>query len=262
LHTDIQEVARRFQQKQQGDAPAEVAAASYPVEPIRDEHRVRQKSNKRLEKKLVAEADVDRLVDLCLDDKKTLRLVQRLLYDPLEENRWRIAWMTGQVCARVSSRDPGQVSELLHRMFEACVDSAATPWGMIETIGCIISMRPDIFGAFTRYLLNHVGEDSTRNQAIWALGEIAKTRPDLVRNTPFYSLFHFLKHPDAQVRGQLARLLGRIEAKEAAMQLLELSGDNEEFIYCDEGVLVTDTVRQAAANALQAIQGGKSTDGQ
>ena len=266
LHTDIQEIARRFKEKNpEGDEVPEVPAQEarqYPVEPAPDEHRVRKKSNKRLVKKLVQEGDVDRLVELCLDDRKTLRLMQRLLYDPIEENRWRIAWLVGRVCSRVSSREPGQISELLHRLFEACVDSAATPWGMIETIGFIIAGRPDIFGAFTRYLLNHVSEDSTRNQTIWALAEIAENRPDLVRNTPFYSLFHFLKHPDVQVRGQMARLLGRIEAKEASMQLMELSMDEAAFSFCNKGKMQTDTVRQAAAEALRAIQGGQNADEQ
>jgi hypothetical protein len=38
-----------------------------------------------LVKKLVEEGDEDALVALCLDDKKTLRLAQRLLYDPVSD---------------------------------------------------------------------------------------------------------------------------------------------------------------------------------
>ena len=140
--------------------------------------------------------DVDGLVALCLDDKKTLRLLQRFLYDPDEETRWRISWLIGQVAARVASREPGQVSELLHRLFEACSDSAATPWGMIETIGAVIAARPDIFGAFTRHLLNYAGQESTQVQVFWALSEISEKRPDLIRSTPFYSLFRFLQNPE------------------------------------------------------------------
>ena len=71
---------------------------------------------------------------------------------------------------------------------------------MVETLGSIIAARPDIFGAFTRYLLNFVSQETTRVQVIWALGEIAETRPDLIRDTPFFNLFHFLQHPDASVR--------------------------------------------------------------
>jgi hypothetical protein len=182
--------------------------------------------------------------------------MQRLLYDPYDEQRWHVAWLIGQVSARVATREPGQVSELLHRVFEACTDSAATHWGMVETLGSVIAARPDIFGAFTGHLLNFIGQDSTRVQVIWALGEIAETRPDLIRDTPFFNLFHFLQHPDAAVRGHVTRLLGRITASEASMQIMALSNDNEELLIWERGRMVSTTVAEQAKAALAAIQGG------
>lgn len=260
LHTDAQDIARRIKEKRNEiteKSSASAQAASFQLEPAPDAKRVRKKANKKIIRELIDNEDVDGLVALCFDDKKTLRLLQRLLYDPMDEKRWKVAWLIGRVTARTSTREPGPVSELLHRLFGACADSAATPWGMVETIGFVVAMRPDIFGAFTRHLLNYIGDASTRNQTIWALAEIAGTRPDLIRKTPFYNLFHFLKHPEAQVRGQIVRLLGRITATEAAIQIMELSNDQEEFSYCVDGELVTSTVAEAAASAMRAIQGGK-----
>ncbi len=260
LHTDIQDIAKRIKDKKEESLqqiiPSIIEERTIAVEPAPKEGRVRKKANKRLVKQFVDGEDIDSLVELCFDDKKTLRLMQRLLYAPDEKKRWQVAWVIGKVTARVSTREPGPVSELMHRMFEACSDSAATPWGMVETIGFIISMRPDIFGAFTRYLINYIGEPSTRNQTIWALAEIAGDRPDLIRNTAFYNLFHFTNHPDPQVRGQVARLFGRIKATEVVLQLMELKDDNEEFYYCADGKLVSTTVAEAAATAVQNIHGG------
>ncbi len=261
LHTEITGIADRLQQKQQHDVEKITATTGFvppPVEPQEAGKKQRRKADKRLVKKLCFEADEDGLVALCLDDKKTLRLAQRLLYDPVEENRWKIAWLLGRVCARVATRDPGQVSELLHRLFEACSDSAATPWGMIETIGSVIAGRPDIFGAFTRYLLNYVSADSTRVQTIWALAEVARHRPDLIRKTPFFSMFHFLEHPQAEVRGQLARLLGRIGASEASVQLMGLHGDHGELVIWEDGVPVSTTVAEQANIAVNTIQSKKA----
>ena len=259
LHTDIRDIAQRIKEQKAGLAGTPVAAVppghSPVIEPAPDAQRIRKKADKKVIKELVEKEDIDALVALCFDDKKTLRLMQRLLYDPVEANRWRIAWIIGRVTARTSTREPGPVSELVHRLFEACSDSAATPWGMVETVGSIISLRADIFGAFTRHLLNYLGDPSTQNQTLWALGEIAATRPDLIRDTPFYNLFHFLQHPKAQIRGQVARLMGRIKATEATMQLMELGGDTGEFWYCANGQLVSSTVAEAARTALQVIQG-------
>lgn len=260
LHTDIQDIAKRIKDKQldtlQQIIPSLKEERTFVVEPAPEKGHVRQKANKKLVKKLVEESAIDGLVRLGLDDKKTLRLMQRLLYDPDEVKRWHTAYVIGKVCERISTRDPGSVSELMHRLFEACSDSAATPWGMVETIGYIIALRPDIFGAFARYLINYISEPSTRNQTIWGLAEVAGDRPDLIRKTPFYNLFHYLQHPEAQVRGQVARLLGRIKATEAAVQLMGLTDDNEEFLYCVDGKLVTAKVSDVAAEAIQTINEG------
>ena len=238
LHTEMSDLADRVKQKKEQETAQVEAKSGYrapPAEPVPDKDHKRRRANKNLVKELVAATDETALVVLCLDDRKTLRLMQRLLYDPIEENRWRVAWLIGKVSARVATRDPGQVSDLIHRLFEVTADSAATPWGMIETIGSIVAARPDIFGAFTRHLLGFVSADSTRAQVIWSLAEIAESRPDLVRETPFFSMFHFLDHPDAEVRGQLARLLGRITASEAVMQLMGLHEDSAEITIWEQG---------------------------
>jgi hypothetical protein len=264
LHTAIKDIARRLKEKK-GETVEKMLGTGVEerasiIEPAPDEKRVRKRANKKLIRELVDKEDIDALVAYCFDDKKTLRLMQRLLYAPLESERWRVAWVIGQVTARTSTREPGPVSELLHRMFEACSDSAATPWGMVETIGYVIALRTDIFGAFTRHLLNYIGDASTQNQSLWALAEIAETRPDLIRDTPFYNLFHFLQHPEAQIRGQVARLMGSIKATEVAIQLMEIGNDQEEFYYCNNGTLVSSTVADAASAALQLIQGETKND--
>lgn len=259
LHADIQEVASRVNNRQEsGDGVMQnhdSQQTMIPVEPAPEKDREKKRASKLLVKKMVMEEDLDGLVALCLDDKKTLRLMQRLLYDPDEQKRWRVSWLLGKVCARVSTREPGSVSELLHRLFEACSDSAATPWGMVETIGHVVSMRPDIFGAFTRHLLNYIAEDSTRNQTIWALAEIGNQRPDLIRNTPFYNLFHFLQHPQTQIRGQVVRLMSAIGAGEVISRLRELEMDEECFVYYKDGMPVTTKISTVAAEAVVKIEG-------
>lgn len=261
LHTEISEIARRFKEKKKATQVEPVKKGtekSIAVEPAPEKDRKKVKATKQQVKNLVLSSDIDSLVRLCFDDKKTLRLMQRLLYSPDENERWHTAWIIGQVCARVATREPGQVSEFLHRLFEACADSAATPWGMVETIGSIVAARPDIFGAFAQHLFSYLGESSTQVQTVWAMAEIAHSRPDLIRNTPFYSLFHFLNHPNPAMRGQMARLLGRIKATEAVMQLMGLQDDHEELTIWEEGEAVQTTVAQVAARAVSLIHKGDS----
>ena len=261
LHTEIAEIAKRVKEKKEALAlestepvlASEELAAVLPPEPQLDPQRVKIKATKKVVKEARDKKDIDTLVMLCFDNRKTLRLLQRLLYDVDEARRWETAWIIGQVCARVASKMPGQVSELIHRLFEACSDSAAAPWGMIETLGEVIAARPDIFGAFTRHLLNYMGDDSTQVQVVWALSKIAETRPDLIRETPFFNLFHFLEHPKAEMRGLVVQLLGRIRATEVSKQLMELTDDQETLVIWEKGKAIEYTVSDLVQVALGQV---------
>jgi len=216
--------------------------------------REKKKANKNLVRDMVQNRDAEGLVALCFDDKKTLRLLQRQLYEPDEAKRWAIASFIGEVCSRVAMRKPGMVSDLLHLLFEACSDSAASNWGAVETIGSIIAARPDIYGSFTRHLLAYIGDPSTRAQVLWALGTIAEKRPDLVRNTSFYQLIGLLDSPVAAVKGYMVRLLGRLQAKEVAGRIRALQDDTTVLIIYENGLPVKTDLGTLAKEAMQLIE--------
>jgi len=262
LHTEISEIVERFRQKQSQDDGKIPTGGGEPVSekqppcpgPVEDCGGPKRRTGKREVKALVDKNAVEELTALCFEDKRTLRFLQRLLYQPDPRRRYKTAWIMGQVCAQVSNREPGPVADLLHRLFEACSDSAATPWGMVEAIGAIIALRPDIYGAFTRHLLNFMADPLTQEAVLWGLGEIAGQRPDLIRSTPFYSTFHFLGHDNPVVRGLMVRLLGRIQANEALMQIIGLQQDDSEVTYFEQGDMITTTVADLAFTAVELIR--------
>jgi hypothetical protein len=253
LSKDYAQLSKKLEthKKEQGNAMSSAVSQDIPeMEPSRDPKRQKKRAQKK-EVEMMAEAsDIGGLVDLAFDDLKTLRFLQRLLYVPDEGKRWQYAHITGQVCRRLSTRKPGAVSDLLHRMYEACTDSASTHWGLIESIGSIIAARPDIFGGFTRHLLMFRNTPSSQNHVLWALGAIAAKRPDLVRSTPFYSLFPFTDHPDPATRGLAIKLFGMINAQEVKSTIAELVDDQEQLIYYSDGQPVQATVGELAREAI------------
>lgn len=260
LHTETSELVQRFRLRQttgKVESPAEFLAAtaqSRPEpEPSLDPKRKKARANKEMVKMLAEQGDIAALTALSLDDRRTLRFLQRLLYEPDPGRRYHIAWILGQVCGRISSREPGPVADLLHRLFEACSDSASSSWGMIEAIGAIIAARPDIYGAFTRHLFNFIGDPGMREAVLWGLGEIAGTRPDLVRKTPFYSLFPLLTNQNPLLRALTLRLLGRIHAREAGFQIMGLQGDTTEISFYEQGKYCSTTVAELCAEASRKI---------
>jgi hypothetical protein len=245
--------------KQNGKSDAVASRAFQPSSTVKieappDPKRVKKKAKKALVKELVDKRAADGLVSLCFDDKKTLRMMQRFLYEPDEEKRWRIISLIGEVCSRVATRKPGMVSDFLHILFEACSDSAASNWGAVETIGTVIAGRPDIYGSFTRHLLAYVGNLSTQVQVLWALGSIAENRPDMVRNTPFYQLFGLLNSPDIVVQAHMVRLLGRIRATEAAERIKTLENKTDPVTIYENGLPVKTDIGTLAKEAMGLIK--------
>lgn len=260
LHREMAELVKRFAKKQATTADASAQAVEEPlasgpiIEPARDPKRTKKRAEKKVVKAMAEASDIDGLVDLFFDDRKVLRYLQRLLYEPSPGARYRIAWVIGQVCGRISTREPGAVADLMHRLFEACSDSASSSWGMVETIGSIIAGRPDIYGAFTRHLFNFMGDPGTREAVVWGLGEIAAAKPELIRKfTPFYSLFPVLNHTIPELRGLTLRVLGRIAAKEAGLQIMGLQFDNTPITIYEQGQPVETTVAALSVEAARNI---------
>jgi len=254
MQEDLADLTTRFKENEKSPAAKSAASAhKVQVEPAPDPQRIKKKANNNLVREMVQNRDADGLVALCFDDKKTLRLLLRQLYEPDEEKLWATARLIGEVCSRVATLKPGMVSDLLHLLFEACADSASSNWGAVETIGSIIAARPDIYGSFTRHLLAYIGDPSSRAQVLWALGAIAERRPDLVRNTSFYQLIGLLDSPLALVKGYMLRLLGRLKAKEVASQIRMMQEDTTPLIIYENGLPVQTDVGTLAKEAVQLI---------
>ncbi|OGR06762.1 MAG: PBS lyase [Deltaproteobacteria bacterium RIFOXYD12_FULL_50_9] len=253
---DFTKIAEKHGQPNSGFmiGPISGPSIAIEIEPARDPKRIKKKADKAVVQAMVESLDIDGLVDLALDDLKTIRFIQRLLFTPDTAIRWKTAFIFGKVCARLSTRKPGAVSDVLHRLFAACSDSASTNWGAIEAIGSIISERPDIFGTFTRYLFNYLGDRADLPATLWALGAIAKSRPDLIRKTPFYGLLDFLNDDDSLIRGLTLRIFGHVQAKEAKQTIKNLQNDNAILTIYEEGKPVSTTIAELATEAIRLIE--------
>jgi hypothetical protein len=247
LHSHAADIAKQTKSVKRSEH------VSLAIEPKRDPKRIKKRAAKKEVKDMVQAQAIDGLVDLCLDDKRTMRFLQRLLYDPVEDSRWLTAQVIGKVCARASTLKPGMVSDLLHRLFDSCADSAAMSWGAVETIGSVIAGRPDIFGSFAKHLLGFLHDEMMRTQVVWALGAIAEQSPEVVRNLPFYHLFGFLGSPDPLLRAYTLRLLGRIRAREVLGRIEALTTDDTAIIIFEQGLPVETTVGRVAQEAATLI---------
>jgi len=257
LHRNIAEIAQRRGKEAPSTANAspEIDASSPPseLEPPRDSNRQKKKASKELVLQLTEAGDINALVDLLFDDKRTIRFFIRLLYTPDDALRWRAIDIIGKTCGRYATRHPGPVSDMLHRLFGSAVDSASSSWGAIETIGAIIAGRPDLFGGFTRHLLQFLADPARLGATLWALGSIAAAKPALIRSLPFYNLFKLTAYPDPQIRGLALRLFGYMKAKEIRAQIADLDTDQAPVALYENGEARQMTIGQLATQALREI---------
>lgn len=249
------EVALLAERARSENKDISVTASYVPsLEPERDANQPRQRANKKVIQALVEKNDIDGLVGFVFDDFKTLRFMQRLLYSMDESLRWKTINALGKVCARLATRKPGKVSDILHQLFAACSDSASSGWGNIEAIGAIIGERPDIFGSFSQHLLRYLGDPALQGSVLWALNSIARNMPDLIRKMPFYQLFSLLDYADPQIRGNALRLFAQIRAVETKSKIQKLIDDQASLTYYEDGLPVVTTVGALAGKALTQIE--------
>ncbi len=212
---------------------------------------------KRYSKRQVTESvlhgDIERLIEMALQDKLVLRKMQRLLYTADLESRWRAVLTLGQVAAAISRDDPATVGDLLRRLLYSANDSAAANWGAIETVGEIIRNQPSLYGSFIRHILGLVGDEPSRPAIVWAVGRIGELHPKLVRNSSFFVLFDLLESKDPSTRGHAVWALGKMGAKEAKGAITKLIDDKEEFYIFNGQELVYTDVGTVAKEALNSM---------
>jgi hypothetical protein len=226
------------------------ASAPHLAEAAEKEEPSRRYTKKEIEA-MVADYDIAGLLKAAGQDKKIIRILQRLLCSD-DLTRLRAAELIGRAAAVIARNDPGTVTVLIQNMFNSLADTGSANWGALDAIGEIIGGSPEIFIGYMPALYHFLEDSDKRPQVVRALSVIAKKRPDLVAKTLFRLLPH-LQDPDAQTRGYTALLLGYLGAPEAGELLGQIADDTARLTIYRNGHLEKSTVGALAREALERI---------
>jgi hypothetical protein len=245
LHEDVQEVTSEGVRKRLEKAT--------PISPQPTPKHISKRSlSKKEVEELVTQFHLDPILSIAGEDKRIIRHLQRLLYSGDDLLRQRAAEALGRVSAVISETDPGAISRLLQRLFTSIMDTAASTWGGVEAIGEIISHKTELFAGYLPQLYQFLADEKLRAQAIYAIGKIAKSRPDLFPKATTYFI-PFLRDTDPSVRGYTAWLLGNLGAHEVKQDLEKLRDDPPGIDLYENGELEKKTVGQVASEALEKL---------
>lgn len=201
----------------------------------------------------VSNNKLEELIALAEEDSRVLSELQRMLYTPDENSRWRIIEIFGQVCGKVGKKRPDVVSKFLSRLLENAKYPGASAWGALEAGGTIISTNPDLFGEYSEAVLSFLTDKNYWKETTWAIGRIAAAKPNLVRYA-LRALSLFLEDTDPTLRGYAAWALGELRYNDVINTLKKLETDENKISIYKEGKLQELTVSRLAKEALQKIE--------
>lgn len=253
LQQDIQEATSQGIRNKLGRA-AGYAPAKAPA----GENITRKYTKKEIEE-AVAEYNVELLIKAAGQDKKVIRILQRLLCSD-DLTRLRAAEFLGRASAVIALKEPGTITVLLQNLFNSLADTGSASWGALDAIGEIIGGSPDVFIGYMPALYHFLEQPDKRPQVVKALARIAETRPDLVYKTIF-RLLPYLQDPNAGTRGYTAMVCGKLCAAEAREYLEKLIDDRVVLKAYINGRLVNTTVGSLASEALEKINSKNGVPG-
>lgn len=194
-----------------------------------------------------------------------LRALLPLISRPDEELRWAAVEALGRAAARQVEDDPEPVREILRRLVWSLNDeSGSIGWGAAEAMAEIIDAAPATAGDFAPLLASLTAPDPGAPDfeplnagALWAVGRLAGTRPELVRNAARH-LPRFFTSPHARLRGLAVWSAGRLGGQTSLMEDLrqaakDLIGDEAVLSLRRRGRTETTTVGLLAAEALDRL---------
>ncbi len=131
------------------------------------------------------------------------------------EIKWRAITALGAVVANLAQDDMESARVVMRRMIWNLNDeSGGIGWGVPETMGEVMARHKGLAREYVNILVSYIREDGNflefeplQQGALWGLGRLAQTSPELLQNAVPH-LHPFLSSENATLRGLAAWILG------------------------------------------------------
>jgi HEAT repeat protein len=190
------------------------------------------------------------VLEMAAADRRVVRALVSLLYDPDELVRWRAVSALG----RLAGAHPDLAGPLVTRLYWSLNDeSGGIGWMSAPALGEIGRRAPQLLSQCVRPLVRYLDEPFLLPGALWAIGRLAQAYPAETREV-VPEVAEFCGSADPVVRAQAAHALGQVGDGRAHSALVELGKDEHPVRLYEGDQLVTKQVREWAGEALARLR--------
>jgi hypothetical protein len=174
--------------------------------------------------------------------------------------KWQAVTAMGLVVSRLGEQDMESARVIMRRfMWNLNEESGGIGWGCPEAMGETMARNSTLADEYWCILLSYIQpggnfleHEALQQGVLWALGRLARARPELLQNAP-ESLRPFLQAEDAALRGLAVWSVCPLAQKNMRTLLKKLINDTSVLMLYRNGRLMQCLVSELANEALQAI---------
>lgn len=226
--------------------------------PVIDEHEekpiMQRKGNqKKILKKLLQEGDLEKIVELSLEDRGVINQLMSFSYDKNDVITWKTIESIGLISKEISKQDAEFIRNTARRLLWSMTEeSGGVSWSAPEMLGEIIRSNPKEFSDFIPIVWSKRNEDVFREGVIWAMGRIAESAPESV-NFIYQELKQMIEDPNPVVRGYSIWVIGKIADAETVGEIEKFKNDESPINFYRNRILSKITVGEIAYETINSV---------
>ncbi len=234
--------------------PSKVNKDSISFDYSEENRMIKRKGNqKRILKKLLQDGELEKIVELSLDDKGVINQLFSFSYDKDNVMTWFAIESIGLISKEISKDDPEFIRNTARRLLWSMTEeSGGVSWSAPEMLGEIISSNPSEFHDLIPILWSNRNEDVFSEGVIWAMGRIADVDPEKI--TFIYDeLKNMIRHPNPVIRGYSIWVLGKIADTDAINEIEQYRNDETSINFYKDRVLTKIKISEIAIETINNI---------
>jgi hypothetical protein len=193
--------------------------------------------------------------------RKAINALFPYLYSTDQQLKFRAVQALGLLVARLAEEDLEAARNVVRRLIWNLNDeSGGIGWGSAEAMGAILAGHARLGDEYTQILLayarvdgNLLEHDGLLGGALWGLGRVAASRPELLSGAAGVLAVH-LRSRDMNVRAQAVKLLGLLGDAGVRVELGQLADDPGEVMLVEGDTAKPVRIADLVAEALARIE--------